>query len=122
MSGQPLRVLIVARLDSVICGTCQLIRPTINNEAQRHAVQLTGLFVTPWARGRGLSRMLLDRAEAEARRLGHSVVNLDVRDSMEAAIALYEKAGYRQIGAHPYYARIDGQFVAGRYYTKMLDA
>ncbi len=118
----PLRMLFVARLDGVICGTCQLIRPTQNNEAQRHAAQLTGLFVTPWARGRGLSRMLLDRAEDEARKLGHTVINLDVRETMDAAIALYEKAGYKQIGQHPYYALVDGAFVQGRYYTKQLDA
>lgn len=118
--AMPARLLFVARLDGVVCGTCQLIRPAQNNEAQRHAAQLTGLFVTPWARGRGLSRMLLDRAEAEAQRLGHTVINLDVRESMDAAIKLYESAGYRHIGTHPYYARIDGAFVQGRYYTKNL--
>ncbi|MCB1538695.1 MAG: GNAT family N-acetyltransferase [Rhodospirillales bacterium] len=118
----PLRQLFVARLDGVICGCCQLIRPPQNNEAQRHAAQITGLFVTPWARGHGLSRMLLEAAEAQAAKLGHSVINLDVRESMAHAIALYEGSGYVQFGTHPYYAVVDGQFVAGRYYTKKLDA
>lgn len=116
----PLRMLFVARLDGVICGTCQIIRPTQNNEAQRHAAQISGLFVTPWARGRGLSRMLLDRAETEAQRLGHTVINLDVRETMDTAIKLYESAGYKQIGTHPYYACVNGEFVPGRYYTKNL--
>jgi ribosomal protein S18 acetylase RimI-like enzyme len=120
VAAMPLRLLFLARLDGVVCGTCQLIRPTQNNEAQRHSAQLTGLFVTPWARGRGLSRMLLERAEAEALKLGHSVINLDVRETMDTAIQLYEKAGYKQIGSHPYYAKIHDQFVPGRYYTKML--
>jgi ribosomal protein S18 acetylase RimI-like enzyme len=120
VAAMPLRILFLARLDGVVCGTCQLIRPTQNNEAQKHAAQLTGLFVTPWARGRGLSRMLLDHAEAEARKMGHSVINLDVRESMDTAIKLYESAGYVQIGSHPYYARINDTYVAGRYYTKAL--
>ncbi len=120
VAAMPLRVLLLARLDGVVCGTCQLIRPTQNNEAQRHAVQLTGLFVTPWARGRGLSRMLLDHAEEAARKLGHTVINLDVRDTMDAAIKLYESAGFVQIGTHPYYARIHDAYVTGRYYTKVL--
>lgn len=118
----PLRMLFVARLDGVVCGTCQLIKATTNNEAQKHAMQLTGLFVSPWARGRGLSRMLLDTAETEAKKAGATVINLDVRDTMEAAIKLYESAGYQQIGAHPYYAQVGGQFVAGRYYMKNLNA
>jgi ribosomal protein S18 acetylase RimI-like enzyme len=118
----PLRLLFVARLDGVICGTCQVIRPTQNNEAQRHAAQITGLFVSPWARGRGLSRMLLDRAEAQAVAMGHTVINLDVRETMETAIKLYESAGYQQIGTHPYYACVNGAFITGRYYTKKLSS
>lgn len=118
--AMPLRQLFVARLDGAICGTCQLIKPTQNNEAQRHAAQISGLFVTPWARGRGLSRMLLDRVEEAAKKMGFTVINLDVRETMDTAIKLYESAGYQQIGAHPYYARVNGDFIAGRYYTKQL--
>lgn len=120
--AMPLRMLFVARLDGAVCGTCQLIKATTNNEAQKHAMQLTGLFVSPWARGRGLSRMLLDAAESEAKKAGVGVINLDVRETMEAAIKLYESAGYQQIGTHPYYARVRDQFVPGRYYTKNLNA
>lgn len=118
--AMPLRHLFVARLDGVVCGTCQIIKPTQNNEAQRHAAQISGLFVTPWARGRGLSRMLLDHAEEAAKRMGFTVINLDVRETMDTAIKLYESAGYQQIGAHPYYARVNDAFIAGRYYTKQL--
>lgn len=120
--AMPLRMLFVARLDGVVCGTCQLIRPPANNEAQKHAVQMTGLFVSPWARGRGLSRLLLDTVEAEAVKAGYSIINLDVRDTMTAAIQLYESAGYELLGRHPYYAMVDGAFVEGRYYTKKLAA
>lgn len=118
--AMPLRMLFLARLDGVVCGTCQLIKPPANNEAQKHSVQLSGLFVSPWARGRGLSRLLLDTVEAEAAKTGFSVINLDVRDTMTAAIQLYESSGYTLLGKHPYYAVVNGAFVEGRYYTKKL--
>lgn len=118
--AMPARTLLVARMDGVICGTCQLVRPPANNEAQRHSMQLTGHFVAPWARGHGLARLLVSEAEKCARSDGYSVINLDVRETQSAAIALYEDMNYKLVGTHPYYARIDGVFVAGRYYTKAL--
>ena len=48
------------------------------------------------------------------------VINLDVRETQDAAISLYESAGYHLIGKHPYYARINDKFVGGRYYYKLL--
>lgn len=116
----PMRLLFVARIDGVICGTCQIVRPPHNNEAQKHSCQITGLFVAPWARGHGLSQALIQQAEGEAMALGHTIMNLDLRETQQRAIGIYETAGYRQIGAHPYYALVDGQFVPGRYYTKNL--
>lgn len=117
----PLRDLFVARIDGVICGTCQLVRPPNNNEAQSHALQLTTHFVSPWARKYGLARMLLHRAEKHARTLGKSVINLDVRETQEAAIKLYESEGYDHYATHPAYAYVDGHYIPGRFYTKILD-
>ena len=54
----PARLLFVARLDNVICGTAQLITPPKNNEAQSFSCTLTTNFLAPWARGHGLARML----------------------------------------------------------------
>jgi len=119
--AMPARMLFVARLDGVICGSAQLIRPPKNNEAQAFAVQLTGLFITPWARGQGLSRRLLDYVEKTALKEGYSVINLDVRSTQEAAISLYESNGYHCFGQHPAYARIGDTIIAGRYYTKIID-
>ena len=116
----PSRDLFVARLDNVICGGCQVIHPSPNNEAHAHAAELKGLFISPWARGHGLSRMLLDAAEDRARAEGRSVMNLGVRDTMDVAITLYESAGYKMIGHHDEYAFVHGEYVSGRYYTKRL--
>ncbi len=119
--AMPARVLFVARLDGVICGTCQLIMPPVNNEAQSHAVQLTTSFIAPWARGHNLAHMLITQAEEVALEEGFSVINLDVRETMEGAIKLYEDLGYTRIGEHPYYARVKNEVVKGYYYYKVID-
>ncbi len=118
--AMPVRVLFVARLDGVICGTAQLVRPPKNNEAQASSVTLTGLFIAPWARGQGLSRRLLDLVEKTALKEDFKVINLDLRETQTAAITLYESNGYQLIGTHPNYAMIDQKYVAGRYYYKLL--
>ncbi len=118
--AMPARMLFVARMDHVICGTLQLVKPPANNEAQRHAVQLTTNFVAPWARGHGLATLLLKEAEKEAHEEGFSVINLDVRETMDSAIKLYEGAGYTRIGTHPDYAHVDGKTIAGHYYFKNI--
>lgn len=118
----PARMMFVARLDGVICGSVQLVMPPKNNEAQSFSVQLTANFMAPWARGHGLARMLIETAEQKARAAGYSVINLDVRETQEAAIKLYESLGYTSLGVHPYYARVDGNVVKGRYYFKVIDS
>ena len=116
----PMRLLFVARLDGVICGTCQRVMPAPNNQAQSHAAQLTTHFVSPWARGYGLSEKLLTLVETTATQKNISVINLDVRETMTQAIALYERFGYQRIGHHPNYANIGNQRIGGFYYCKDL--
>lgn len=116
----PTRWLFVARLDGVICGTTQLILPAGNNEAQAHAVQMTTNFVAPWARGHGIARSLLETVEKTAIEKGFAIINLDVRNTMERAIALYESLGYVRFGEHPYSVRADGKTIASYYYYKNI--
>lgn len=116
----PERQLIVGRLDGVIAGSAQLVRPPRNNEAQAHAATLTGAFVAPWARGHGLARGLTEAVEAAAREAGFRVLNLDLRETQAPAIALYETLGFIRWGTHPRYALVDGSYVAGHFYTKEL--
>ena len=106
----PERTLIVGRLDNVIVGSAQLVRPTKNNEAQAHSGQLTTSFMAPWARGHGLARMITEAVENHARKIGLTVLNLDVRETQEAAITLYRSLGYTEIGRHEHYARVDAKF------------
>lgn len=117
----PTRELFVARLDGVICGTTQLVLPPKNNEAQGHIVQLTTNFVAPWARGFALAKMLLEEVEKHSLREGYAVINLDVRETMEGAIQLYESMGYAQFGLHPFSVRAKGRTVQSRYYYKLIN-
>jgi len=116
----PERELIVGRMDGVIYGAAQLYCPPRNNEAQSFAASLRHHFVAPYARGHGLARLILQRTEERARALGFHVLNLDVRETQTAAIALYEKAGFVRWGTHPVYARVRGEIVCGHYYYKLL--
>lgn len=118
----PARILFVARLDGVICGTCQLVKPPMNNQAQEFVAHLTTNFVAPWARGHGLATKLIETAEEEALKEGFGVINLDVRETMDEAIKLYESLSYVRIGMHPYYARFDGRVLKGYYYYKVIDS
>lgn len=116
----PERTLFVGRLDGVIAGSAQLVRPTKNNEAQAHAAALTTNFVAPWARGYGVGIGLIEAVESLARESGFAVLNLDVRATQEAAIGRYDSLGFVRWAENPHYARIDGEWVAGYYYYKVL--
>jgi ribosomal protein S18 acetylase RimI-like enzyme len=116
----PERELFVARVDGAIVGSAQLVRPPRNNEAQAFAAHLMHAFVAPYARGHGLAREMTLRVEEAARAVGHHVLNLDVRETQEAAIRLYESLGYIRWGTHPAYARVGGRTVRGFHYYKLL--
>ncbi|MHA1568326.1 MAG: GNAT family N-acetyltransferase [Alphaproteobacteria bacterium] len=118
----PGRDLFVARLDGTISGSAQLVRPTRNNEARAFAAELVSAFVAPWARGHGLARGLAEAVEATAALEGFRKLDLDVRETQDAAIKLYESLGYVRWGTNPNYAFADGEMIAGHYYSKDLRA
>ena len=117
----PERSVFIGRLEGVVAGSAQLWRPPRNNEAQAHAATMMTNFVAPWARGHGLARLLTRTVEEAAREAGFKILNLDVRETQEAAIQLYESFGYERWGRHPLYAMVNGDPVAGLFYFKRLD-
>jgi ribosomal protein S18 acetylase RimI-like enzyme len=117
----PERELFVARLDGHVVGSALLVRPPRNNEAQAFAATLTHAYIAPYARGFGLARRMVTRVEERAAALGHRVLNLDVRETQETAIRLFEMLGYTLWGTHPAYAREKGRTVAGHFYYKLLE-
>ena len=76
--------------------------------------EIKRMYVAPDARGKGLSRMLLEALEDRARELGFTIARLDTGDRQPAAQRLYEGAGYRRI---PRYNEND---VATRWYERSL--
>jgi GNAT superfamily N-acetyltransferase len=59
--------------------------------------EIKRMFVLPSARGRGHGRRLLVALEAAAADLGYRRVRLDTAQSMTTAMAMYRRAGYRDI-------------------------
>ena len=116
----PERLLFIARLDGIIVGSAQLLRPPRNNEAQAFAATLMHSFVAPYARGYGLAAQMTRRVEDAARALGFQILNLDVRETQTPAIKMYESLGFQRWGEHPAYARVDGKTVRGLFYWKRL--
>jgi ribosomal protein S18 acetylase RimI-like enzyme len=56
---------------------------------------LEDLFVEPEARGHGLAKALIEAAVQSAKARGSRRLELDVSDSNEAALGLYESLGFR---------------------------
>jgi GNAT superfamily N-acetyltransferase len=59
---------------------------------------LDNIAVAPAWQGRGVGRLLLDFADAEARRMGHAELRLYTHVLMHENIALYTKLGWREHG------------------------
>jgi GNAT superfamily N-acetyltransferase len=87
----PNGVFLVAVVDSVAiaCGGVQCL--------DERTAEIKRMWVDPERRGIGLGRRLLKRLEEEAQQLGRTRVVLDTNSSLTEAIALYGRAGYRQI-------------------------
>lgn len=64
----------------------------------RDEVQINNIAVRPDARGQGLGEALLRRTLDLARSMGGAAVILEVRVSNQAAVGLYRKLGFVEIG------------------------
>ena len=71
---------------------------------QPHRAEIAKLLVHPDHRRRGLGRALMAAAEAEARRLGRTLLTLDTR-SGDPSEALYLGLGFRIAGVIPGWCR-----------------
>ena len=112
--------LIVGRLNDTIAGALQLMFQPPNSEAQQKIFNITSHFIAPWARGYGLAKAMIDRGEIVGKENGANCVQLDVRETQEAAIQLFKSKGYEQWGTNPYYAQVDGKNIKGFYFFKKI--
>ncbi len=87
----PHGLVLIARSDgeAVGCGALKLREPDF--------AEIKRMWVAPWVRGRSLGRRLLEALEARAIDAGKSVARLDSNERLEAALAMYRSAGYRDV-------------------------
>lgn len=95
LPGSYSSILLAAEGDAIL--GCVALRPHGIDEAE-----MKRLYVRPAGRGRGLGRLLVNRAVDEARRAGCRRLVLDTLPQMTEAQALYRSLGFREI--MPYYA------------------
>jgi ribosomal-protein-alanine N-acetyltransferase len=65
--------------------------------------EIINLAVMPFWRRRGIARMLLHQLFKQMKALGVGKIFLDVRETNQAAIALYSQSGFRPVGRRPAY-------------------
>jgi ribosomal protein S18 acetylase RimI-like enzyme len=116
----PERILIIGKLDNIVAGSVQLIKPAKNNEAQSHSCVLSTFFFASWARGFGLAKAVFEKAESKAKEDGFKIITLEVRETQLRAIQLYEQAGFIKFGMNPKAALVNGKYIAGLHYYKEL--
>lgn len=111
-------VLLVAEIDGRIAGAVQLGIAMPPN--QPHRADIKKLMVHPLARGRGLSRLLMDAAETEAMARGRSLLVLDTATG-EPAEKIYAHLGWKRAGVIPGYALFpDGRPCDTTFFYKTL--
>jgi len=100
-AGRGAVVLLVARLDSRVVGTVQLVPEPREN--QPHRADIRKLLVASEARRRGVGRALMGAAEARAATLGRWLLCLDTLAG-SAADRLYGALGWVRVGEIPDFA------------------
>jgi len=95
------RLLLAAFADGALVGTVQVILSLPPN--QPHRAEIAKLLVHRSARRRGVAQMLMERAEAEARAEGKTLLVLDTVTG-DSAERLYARLGWTEVGVIPGYA------------------
>ena len=95
------RVLLGAFAEGRLVGTVQVILALPPN--QPHRGDIAKLLVHRSARKRGIAELLMERAEAEARAEGKTLLVLDAVTG-DAAERLYARLGWTKVGVIPGYA------------------
>lgn len=95
------RLILAAFADGDLVGTVQVILTLPPN--QPHRGEIAKLLVRRSARGRGIAQRLMERAEAEARAEGKTLLVLDTVTG-DNAERLYQRMGWNRVGVIPGYA------------------
>ena len=94
-------LVLAAFVDDIIVGTVQVVFAWPPN--QPHRADVAKLLVHRSARRRGVAQLLMERAEAEARAEGRTLLVLDTVTGDDAE-RLYQRLGWTRVGVIPNYA------------------
>ena len=104
--GRPATEVVVAHLDGVLVGCCELERP----DRPGGAVHLGMFAVDPEQQAGGLGRAVLEHGERLAAEWGAGSVELSVIEQRSELIAWYERRCYRSTGRHEEFPYGDERF------------
>ena len=63
---------------------------------------------------------MIDFVEVLSKENNVKCLQLDIRETQEAAIQLFKSKGFIQWGQNPFYALINGKFIKGLYFYKNI--
>ena len=63
---------------------------------------------------------MIDHAETISKEKGAKCIQLDIRETQEAAIQLFKAKGYEKWGENPSYAQVNGVTIKGLYFYKNI--
>jgi len=104
--GPPGGAALIAFVDGAPAGVVALSRFDGPN------CEMKRMYVRPEHRGTGLGRRLADEVIAAATRLGYTRMLLDTVRELEAANALYESLGFRDVPPYRHNPRPDARYLA----------
>jgi ribosomal protein S18 acetylase RimI-like enzyme len=81
--------------------------------------ELRLLAVSPYARGRGIGRVLVEECVRRARAMGASELGLHTSESLRAAVRMYERMGFQRVPAHDF--RPEGAELVMAYHLPLGD-
>jgi GNAT superfamily N-acetyltransferase len=112
------RILLAAFAGDRLVGTVQVILALPPN--QPHRAEIAKLLVHREARNRGVARLLMERADAEARAEGRTLLVLDTVTG-GTADRLYTRLGWTRVGEIPGFALYpDGRLCGSTIFWKAL--
>lgn len=109
-------IMLVAKEHGIIIGNASLSRQT---RRMNHRGDLAiSVLKEHW--NRGIGGQLMTRLIDFARDNAFDVIDLQVRSDNLSAIHLYEKYGFKKIGTHPYFFKIENKDISVDYmYLKL---
>jgi putative acetyltransferase len=93
---KPGSIYFVVLQDNKVLGGCGIYP---SNGLPKGYAELVRFFLNPDARGNGLGKALMEKCEVAAKSFGYTHLYLESFPDMEAAIHLYQKAGYQTLSA-----------------------